>query len=75
MELGGPIPHSQGLSNNPYPDPNKKNPFQSSLTMTSPGGLFSVVLSVNILNSVLPYQISREKFEPEPGLELGPPDL
>ena len=21
------------------------------------------------------YQISREKFEPEPGLELGPPDL
>ena len=43
--------------------------------MTSPGGLFSVVLPVNILNSVLPYQISREKFEPEPGLELGPPDL
>ena len=23
----------------------------------------------------LHYQISREKFEPEPGLEFGPPDL
>ena len=23
----------------------------------------------------LHYQISREKFEPEPGLKLGPPDL
>ena len=25
METGGSIPHSQGLLNNPYPDPNEPN--------------------------------------------------
>ena len=40
---------------------------------------FSKLLSENKLKICafvnLHYQISREKFEPEPGLELGPPDL
>ena len=25
MEIGGSMPHSQGLSNNPYPEPNQSN--------------------------------------------------
>ena len=30
---------------------------------------------IGIKKQNLHYQISREKFEPEPGLELGPPNV
>ena len=31
--------------------------------------------AATLCNTVLHHRISREKFEPEPGFELGPPDL
>ena len=43
MELGGSMPHSQGLSNNPYPEPNQPNsPYwylHSSILATCPANL------------------------------------
>ena len=41
MEPGGSIPHSQGLSNNPYPEPNQPN--------SSYWHLFPVVWLQNII--------------------------
>ena len=45
MEPGGSMPHSQGLSNNPYPELNQ------------PKGLFPVGLPVKILKALLPSSI------------------
>ena len=63
MELGGPMPHSQGLSNNPYPESNQPNSPISSrfILILSPHlhlgltkGLFPLGLPVNILKALLP---------------------
>ena len=61
MESGGSMPHSQGLSNNPYPEPKQPNyphwylSFQlsSHLHRGLPKGIFPVGLHVNILKALL----------------------
>ena len=70
MKPRGSMPHSQGLSNNPYPELNELNssywyifllrpiPILSShLRLDLPNGLFPVVLSVKILKALLPSSI------------------
>ena len=69
MEPGGSMPHSQGLSNNPYPDPNQPNfrtdtcffkihsNIVSHLRLVLPKGLFPVGLPVKILKALLPPSI------------------
>ena len=65
MELGGSIPHSQGLSNNPYPEPNQTlflalihNSLKSIQLLSShprlglDKGLFHIGLPVKILKEV-----------------------
>ena len=68
MELGGSMPHSQGLSNN-LPIPSQINPFprivtyflniililSSHLHLGFPKGLFLVGFPVNILKDLLSY--------------------
>ena len=64
MEPGGSMPHSKGLSNNPYPEPNQPNyphwylylqgpilMLSSHLRLDLPKGLFPVGLSVKILKA------------------------
>ena len=63
------MPHLQGLSNNPYPEPNQPNypmmPISSSsililsshLRLGLPKGLFPVGLLVKILKALLPSSI------------------
>ena len=59
MEAGGLIPHSQGFSNNPYPEPNKflvltpTSILSSRLRLGLPIGLFPVGLPVKILSALL----------------------
>ena len=66
MEPGGLMPHSQGLSNNPYPEPNQPNLpslipissrsiliLSSHLRLGLPKGLFPVGLPVKILKALL----------------------
>ena len=65
MEPGDSIPHSQRLSNNPYPKPTQPNSiFSRSILMLSshlrlglPKGLFPVGVPVNILIALLPSSI------------------
>ena len=64
MEPGGSMPHLQGLSNNPYPEPNQPNyPSMSILILFSHlrlgllKGLFPVGLPVTILKALLPSSI------------------
>ena len=62
MEHGGSMPHSQGLSNNSYPEPNQPitridiNLFKVHSNIF-PKGLFTVGLSVKILKALLPSSI------------------
>ena len=62
------MPHSQELSNNPYPEPNQYNSsywyhlssiliFSSHLSLGVPKGLPPVGLHVNILKALLPSPI------------------
>ena len=66
MEPGGSMPHSQGLSNNPYPEPNQPNfpaltpiSSRSTLILSShlrlglPKDLFPAGLPVKILKALL----------------------
>ena len=62
MEPGGLMPHSQGLSNNPYPESNQPNSrsiliLSSHLQLGLPKGLFPVALPVKILKALLIYSI------------------
>jgi hypothetical protein len=65
MKFGSSMPHPQGPSNNPYPEPSQPNPSYiiSILTMSSnPGlglcrGLFPMSLPLNILKALLPSSI------------------
>ena len=68
MKPGGSIPHSQGLSNNPYPEPNQHNSsydtyfskIHSKIVLPftpRPKGLFPVGLPVKILKGLLPSSI------------------
>ena len=64
MEPGGSMMYSQGLSNNPYPEPNQPNcttltPISSTthLGIGLPKGLFPVDLPVKILKELLPLSI------------------
>ena len=70
MEPGGSMPHSQGLSNNSYPEPNQPNsPHNTylfkvhsnivlpSLRLGLPKGLFPEGLPVQILKALLPSSI------------------
>ena len=71
MEPGGSMPHSQGLSNNSYPEPNQPNYphwyissryiliLSSHLRLGLPKGLFPVGLAVTILKALLPIQYHR----------------
>ena len=62
MKLGGLMPHSQGFSNNPYPEPNQflvlKPIYLGPILMLSylrlglPKGHFPVGLPVNILKEL-----------------------
>ena len=64
MEPGGSTPHSQGLSNNPYPEPNPSNSLlipissrsililSSHLHLGLPKGLFPASLPVKILKAL-----------------------
>ena len=62
MKTGGSMPHSQGLSNNPYPEPNQPNfsyynffrvhsNIVLHLSLGLPKGLFSLGLPIRILKS------------------------
>ena len=61
------MPHSQGLSNNPYPEPNQPNyphwylslqgPLYAYLRLGRPKGLFRVELLVKISKALLPSSI------------------
>ena len=53
MEPRGSMPHSQGLSNNSYPEPNQP----TSPHLGLPKGLFPVGLPVKILKALLPSSI------------------
>ena len=66
MEPGGSMPHSQGLSSNPYPDPNQPNSsipisLRSILILSSyrrlglPKSLFPVGLPIKILKALLTF--------------------
>ena len=70
MEPGGSMPHSQGLSNNPYPELNQPNSsylipiyiksiliLSSHLRLGLHEGLFPVGLPVKILKAFLPSSI------------------
>ena len=65
MESGGLMSHSQGLSNNSYPEPNQPNTYLFKvhsnivfhLRLGLPKGLFPVGLPVNILKALLPSSI------------------
>ena len=63
MEPGASMPHSQGLSNNPYSEQNQPNSSRSILILSShlrlglPKYLFPVGLPVNILKALLPSSI------------------
>ena len=69
METGVWMPHSQGLSNNPYPEPNHKFfvlipiylssilILSSHLRLSLPKGLFLVCVPVTILKALLPSSI------------------
>ena len=66
MEPEDSMPHSQGLSNNPYPEPNQPNSPQpntssrtililsSHLRLDLHKGIFPVGLPVKILKALLP---------------------
>ena len=62
------MPHSQGLSNNPYPEPNQSNSsyffkvhsnmaMSSHLSLGLPKGLFPIGLPVKTLKALLPSSI------------------
>ena len=58
MEHRGPMPHSQGLSNNLYPEHNQPNSkISSHLRLGLPKGIFPIGVPVKILkvstNSIL----------------------
>ena len=55
MELRGSMSHSQGLSNNPYPEPNYSNflKIHSHIVFSLPTSLFPVGVPVMILKGLL----------------------
>ena len=65
MEPGGSMSHSQGLSNNSYPELNQPNSLHSRLILILsshlrlglPKDLFPVGLPVKILKAILPSSI------------------
>ena len=63
MEPGGSMPHSQGLSNNHYPEPNQPISLRSILICSChlllglSKGIFPVGLLVKILKALLPFSI------------------
>ena len=65
MEPGGSMPHSQGRSNNPYPEPNQpalipispRSILKLSSHLGLPKGLFPVALPVKVLKAFLPSSI------------------
>ena len=65
MEAGGSMAHSQGLSNNPYPEPNQPNSshlyilgyFQIHSNIVLPKCLFPVGVPVTIVKTLLPSSI------------------
>ena len=57
MEPGGSMLHSQGLCNNPYPDPNQSNSLFWYRFILDPKGTFLVGLPVKILKALLPSSI------------------
>ena len=58
MEPGGSMSHSQGLSNNSYPEPNQPILILSShLRLDLPKSLFPVGLPVKMLKALLPSSI------------------
>ena len=67
MEPEGSMSHSQGLSNNSYPEPNQPNSpnissrpiliLSSHLRLGFPKGLFPVGLPVKIMKAILPSSI------------------
>ena len=80
MEPRGSMLHSQGLSNNPYPEPNKFNsplwylppqgPRSSHLSLCLSKGLFPVGLPVKILKALLPSSILATWLAPLNLLDL-----
>ena len=63
MEPGVSMPHSEGLSNYLYPEPNQPIPlsyiliFSSHLRLGLPNGLFTLGLPIKILKALLPSSI------------------
>ena len=69
MKPGGLMPHSQGPSNNPYPELNQPNSTYYTFffkvhsnivlpsTLALPNGLFPVDLPVKILKALIPSSI------------------
>ena len=61
MEPLSSMPHSQGLSNNFYPEPNQPNSqhfkFHSNIVLPSTLGLLKCLLPVTILKALLPSSI------------------
>ena len=64
IKPGGSMPHSQGPSNNPYPESNQPNSSSRSILILSsylclglPKGVFPVGLPVNIFKALLPSSI------------------
>ena len=58
MEPGGSMPHSQGLSNNPYSELNNSiTHIDTYLFKVLPKGLYPVGLPVKILKALLPSSI------------------
>ena len=82
MEAGGSMPHSQGLSNNPYPEPNHPNYshlwsiliLSSHLRLGLPKGLFLVSLPVKILKAFLPSSILATMPCPSQSSRFNHPD-
>ena len=55
MEPGGSMPHSQGLSNNSYPEPNQPNTGLIYIYYNFIRFLFEYSRRVNLQMSVLPF--------------------
>ena len=71
MESGGLIPHSQGISNNPYPGPNQhidtylfkiNSVIFSQLSLGLPIRLFHAGIPVKTLKALLPSPVLISRF-------------
>ena len=78
MEPGGSMPHSQGLFNNPYLEPNQPIPislrsiliWSSYLRLGLPRGFFPVGVPVKILKALLSSSILATRPGPLSHLDL-----